>query len=62
MERRLAAILAANVVGYLRLIRHDEEGTIAPYFKPTEPRTSMNLIREDRECLSPGTREYGYAD
>ncbi len=28
-ERRLAAILAADVVGYSRLIRADEEGTIA---------------------------------
>ena len=28
MERRLAAILAADVVGYSRLIRADEEGTI----------------------------------
>ena len=29
MERRLAAILIADVVGYSRLIRADEEGTIA---------------------------------
>ncbi len=29
MERRLAAILAADVVGYSRLIRADEDGTIA---------------------------------
>ncbi len=29
MERRLAAIMAADVVGYARLIRADEEGTIA---------------------------------
>ena len=29
MERRLAAILATDVVGYSRLIRTDEEGTIA---------------------------------
>ncbi len=27
MERRLAAIMAADVVGYARLIRADEEGT-----------------------------------
>ena len=27
MERRLAAILAADVVGYSRLIREDEAGT-----------------------------------
>jgi len=29
MERRLAAVLAADVVGYSRLIRSDEEGTLA---------------------------------
>ncbi len=29
MERRLAAILSADVVGYARLIRTDEEGTLA---------------------------------
>lgn len=29
MERRLAAILAADVVGYSRMIRADEEGTLA---------------------------------
>ena len=29
MERRLAAIMATEVVGYSRLIRADEEGTIA---------------------------------
>ena len=28
MERRLAAILAADVVGYSRMIRSDEEGTL----------------------------------
>ena len=28
MERRLAAILAANVVSYNRLIREDEAGTL----------------------------------
>ncbi len=29
MERRLAAILASDVVGYSRMIRADEEGTLA---------------------------------
>ncbi|MBW8056336.1 MAG: adenylate/guanylate cyclase domain-containing protein, partial [Nitrospira sp.] len=28
MERRLAAILAADVVGYSRLMSNDEEGTL----------------------------------
>ncbi len=37
MERRLAAILAADVVGYSRLIRADEEGTL----------TSLSAIRKD---------------
>jgi len=31
MERRLAAILAADVVGYSRLVRADEEGTLAAF-------------------------------
>jgi len=29
MERRLTAILAADVVGYSRLMEHDEAGTLA---------------------------------
>src|SRR5918996_3891944 len=29
VERRLAAILAADVAGYSRLMGHDEEGTLA---------------------------------
>ena len=29
MTRRLAAILAADVVGYSRLVEHDEAGTLA---------------------------------
>ncbi len=29
VQRRLAAILAADVVGYSRLVRADEEGTLA---------------------------------
>ena len=29
IERRLAAILAADVVGYSRLVRADEEATLA---------------------------------
>ena len=31
MERRLAAVFAADVVGYSRLIRADEEGTLAAF-------------------------------
>ena len=29
MERRLAAILATDVVGYSRMVRADKEGTLA---------------------------------
>ncbi len=31
VQRRLAAILAADVVGYSRLIRADEEGTLSRF-------------------------------
>ena len=31
MERRLAAIVSADVVGYSRLIRADEEGTLSAF-------------------------------
>jgi len=37
MERRLAAILAADVVGYSRMIRADEVGTLA----------ALNALRQD---------------
>ncbi len=37
MERRLAAILATDVVGYSRLIRADEEGTLAALKEATTP-------------------------
>jgi adenylate cyclase len=34
MERRLTAIMAADVVGYSRLIRSDEDGTLAALKSP----------------------------
>ncbi len=37
MERRLAAILAADVVGYSRLVREDEEGTLRTLIRGMEP-------------------------
>ncbi|MEP1352417.1 MAG: adenylate/guanylate cyclase domain-containing protein [Tateyamaria sp.] len=46
MERRLAAILAADVVGYSRMIREDEEGTIA----------ALQELRSD--LLSPIVKKY----
>ena len=46
-QRRLAAILVADVVGYSRLMRADEAGTLA----------QLNAIR--RELLDPKITEYG---
>ncbi len=46
-QRRLAAILAADVVGYSRLMRADEVGTLA----------QLNTIRQ--ELLDPKITEYG---
>ncbi len=37
MERRLAAILAADVVGYARLMGADEAGTLARLAPTGEP-------------------------
>ncbi|MCH7795442.1 MAG: adenylate/guanylate cyclase domain-containing protein [Proteobacteria bacterium] len=46
MERRLAAILAADLVGYSRLMRADEEGTLA------------RLKALHRELFEPTVREH----
>ncbi len=46
VQRRLAAILAADVVGYSRLIRADEEGTLAV----------LKTLRED--IIDPKIAEY----
>ena len=45
-QRRLAAILAADVVGYSRLIRKDEEGTLA----------RLKALRND--LINPKIAEY----
>ncbi len=47
MERRLAAILAADVVGYSRLIRADEEGKLA----------ALNSLRND--IIDPKLEHHG---
>ena len=47
IQRRLAAILAADVVGYSRLMEADEEGTLA----------RMKSLRA--ELIDPGMAEYG---
>ena len=47
VQRRLAAILAADVVGYSRLMEADEEGTLA----------RMQKLRAD--VIDPKISEYG---
>jgi adenylate cyclase len=47
-QRRLAAVLAADVVGYSRLMGQDEAGTLA----------ALNRAG-DRECLLEGLRMAG---
>ena len=47
VQRRLAAILAADVVGYSRLMGEDEEGTLA----------RLKALRQD--VLDPKIAEYG---
>ncbi len=47
MERRLAAILALDVVGYSRLMGEDEAGTLA------------QLKSHRKELIDPMTSEYG---
>jgi len=46
-QRKLAAILAADVVGYSRLMGRDESGTLA------------RLREHRRECLEPTLARYG---
>jgi adenylate cyclase len=46
VERRLAAVLAADVVGYSRLMAGDEEGTLA----------RLNVLR--RQFLEPTIAEH----
>src|ERR1700758_4803407 len=47
VERRLAAILAADVVGYSRLMGEDEEGTLAA-FKAVRQDVTDPTIEEHR--------------
>ena len=56
MERRLAAILAAHVVGYSHLIRKDEAGTLATLvidarFHALVARTGTHGAVDDRPVL-----------
>jgi len=57
-ERRLAAILAADVVGYSRLVREDEVGTLAN-FKARRREVLVPLVAKHRgrivKLISEGT-------
>ncbi len=58
VQKRLAAILAADVVGYSRLIESDEESTITPPNMFENLRLTWNLgipwEGSDTECLAGG--------
>jgi class 3 adenylate cyclase len=43
-QRKLAAILAADVVGYSRLMGRDESGTLARISSATEQRNTSSKI------------------
>src|SRR5438067_48911 len=47
-ERRLAAILAADVVGYTRLVERDEEGKLPFRFDALGERAVKNIARPIR--------------
>jgi len=57
MERRLAAILAADMVGYSRLMAADETGTIARQKQHPQGLMAMVFVSL-RQCLAPFTRNY----
>ena len=46
MERRLAAILAADVVGYSRLMREDEAGTLGALRTRREELVEPKITKE----------------
>jgi hypothetical protein len=54
MERRHAAIVAADVVGYSRLIRTDEDGTLATLTVCKRRHLPSNLSSRDELCRMPG--------
>ncbi len=66
MERRLAAIMAADVVGYSRLMELDEVGTLAalktPCGQETRPRSwgELGMVRKhpNEACGAGGLRIY----
>ena len=52
LERRLAAILAADVVGYSRLMERDEAGTFA----------RLKRLRQERDRAAPGRHRGRFVD
>lgn len=57
VERRLAAILAADVAGYSRLIGADEEGTLAR----SGGSTAKSSIRRSPSTRAASSRQLGTA-
>jgi adenylate cyclase len=58
MERRLAAILAADVVGYSRLMEADEAGTLAT-LQTSCVHDQRDLLAADPDHLLDGLRKAG---
>jgi len=55
-QRKLAAILAADAVGYSRLMVRDESGTLARFCSATEQR--KHLVQDRTNATSrPGSEE-----
>ncbi len=52
VERRLAAILAADVAGYSRLIEADEEGTLGVLKRWPTPVGCSSPIRSMTKCAT----------
>jgi class 3 adenylate cyclase len=66
MERRLVAILAADVVGYSRLMEQDEAGTFArlrahrkELFEPENHRSPWPHLQADGRRHAGGIRQRG---
>src|SRR3982074_1331479 len=60
MTRRLAAIVAADVVGYSRLMGRDENGTLARFKGHMTERHEATLVRPGRRRVKPtGARALG---
>ena len=59
MERRLAAILAADVVGYSHLMGGDKEGTFARFKVCREVIDNLIAQHRGRVFASAGDRELG---